>query len=106
MPTKACQTIRMMIPHDDVHYHDHYLYHNAPNDDDDDNCRTDVISDDDKENSGNNDNQYGDHIPGLHRGASEDGSNAPTVVDSHSEDPALECHGSSNHGGLNNKRWH
>ena len=65
-----------MIPHNDGHYHDHDLYHHAPNDDDNDNGRTDVTYDDDKEDSGNNDDQYEDPITGHRRGASKYGSNA------------------------------
>ena len=60
-----------------------------------------VISNYDKENSSNNDDQYGDRIPGHHRGASEIFSNSPDVVDDHSDDSSLDCHDSSNHGGSN-----
>ena len=90
-----------MIPHENVHYHDHYLYHRVPNDNEKDKGITDIISDDDKENSGNNCNRYNNRIPGHHRSASKDGSNSPSVLDNHSEGHALDRHISSNHGGSN-----
>ena len=48
LPNKARQTTRTMILHDDVHYHDHDIYHHAPNGVDGDNGRTDFIYDNDK----------------------------------------------------------
>ena len=98
LPTKAWQITITMIPNYDGHYHDHYLYHHAPNGYDDDNGITNVISDDEKENSGNNDDRYDDHIPGHHCGASEDGSNDPAVSDDHSGYRSIESNGSYNHG--------
>ena len=73
--TNSCQTTSTIIPHENWHYHDHYISHHAPNYDDDNNGRTYGIYDDDKENSGNNDYRYEDLISGHHRGKSKDGSN-------------------------------
>ena len=101
IPNKACHTTKSMIPHSDGHYHDHDIYHHAPNDNDDNNNKNYVISDDDKEKSGNNNDRYDNRIPGHYCGTSEYGSNAPTIVDDHYEDRAHDRHGTSNHGGSN-----